>query len=177
MATLKTILARFGERANTSNTESLNDLGADGAYSYAERDAVLIAEHDSFIEHYNATYDFEAGLDDVYQRAGLVRTVHDPVGKGRPAQIITDAVADTKTHRWRRWAWRHLVPHPHDPPLIALAVFGVVLNSGWLIVACLVGLAYAAWWRRTVRRHAAAARLARRRAGYGAAAGESEGRW
>jgi hypothetical protein len=174
MATLKTILTRFGERANTSNTESLNDLGADGA----NVDAELIAERDSFVEHYNATYDFEAGLDDVYARAGLVRPVHDPVGQGRLAQFSTEVMADTKTLRWRRWAWRHVVPDPHDPPLIALAVFGFVLNSGWLIVASVAGLAYAAWWRRTARRHAAqlARRRAAGRAGYGAAAGDAEGR-
>lgn len=31
----------------------------------------LPAEHASFIGHYNATFDFEAGLDEVYARAGL----------------------------------------------------------------------------------------------------------
>ncbi len=43
------------------------------AESDAEFDARLEASRASFIEHYNATFDFEAGLDEVYARAGLVR--------------------------------------------------------------------------------------------------------
>jgi hypothetical protein len=39
----------------------------------AELDATMTASRASFIAHYNATFDFEAGLDDVYARAGLDR--------------------------------------------------------------------------------------------------------
>ena len=43
----------------------------------AELDAMMTASRTSFIAHYNATFDFEAGLDDVYARAGLARpTTH-----------------------------------------------------------------------------------------------------
>jgi hypothetical protein len=43
------------------------------AESDAEFDARIEASRASFIEHYNATFDFEAGLDEIYARAGLVR--------------------------------------------------------------------------------------------------------
>lgn len=43
------------------------------AESDAEFDARMLKSRASFIEHYNATFDFEAGLDEVYARAGLVR--------------------------------------------------------------------------------------------------------
>lgn len=43
------------------------------AESDAEFDARMLQSRASFIEHYNATFDFEAGLDEVYARAGLVR--------------------------------------------------------------------------------------------------------
>ena len=43
----------------------------------------------SFIEHYNATFDFEAGLDDVYSRAGLAR----------PKTTNTSQTSDTTTSR------------------------------------------------------------------------------
>jgi hypothetical protein len=51
------------------------------AESDAEFDARMLKSHASFIEHYNATFDFEAGLDEVYTRAGLAR----PVGLRRTA--------------------------------------------------------------------------------------------
>jgi hypothetical protein len=51
------------------------------AESDAEFDARMLKSRASFIEHYNATFDFEAGLDEVYARAGLVR----PVDLRRPA--------------------------------------------------------------------------------------------
>jgi hypothetical protein len=43
----------------------------------AELDAVIAASRDSFIAHYNATFDFDAGLDDVYAQAGLARSTGD----------------------------------------------------------------------------------------------------
>jgi hypothetical protein len=43
------------------------------AESDAGLDAQMHKSRASFIEHYNATFDFEAGLDDVYARAGLAR--------------------------------------------------------------------------------------------------------
>jgi len=39
----------------------------------AEFDARMLESRAGFIEHYNATFDFEAGLDDVYARASLTR--------------------------------------------------------------------------------------------------------
>lgn len=39
----------------------------------AEFEARMIKSRASFIEHYNATFDFEAGLDEIYARAGLTR--------------------------------------------------------------------------------------------------------
>ncbi|WP_433464158.1 hypothetical protein [Spirillospora sp. CA-128828] len=39
----------------------------------AEFDVRMLRSRASFIEHYNATFDFEAGLDEVYARAGLPR--------------------------------------------------------------------------------------------------------
>jgi hypothetical protein len=45
------------------------------AESDAEFDARMFKSRASFIEHYNATFDFEAGLDEVYARAGLARPV------------------------------------------------------------------------------------------------------
>lgn len=44
------------------------DNGAD-----AEFDDRMFRSRASFIEHYNATYNFEVGLADVYARAGMVR--------------------------------------------------------------------------------------------------------
>lgn len=41
--------------------------------SVAEFDARIFKSRASFIEHYNARFDFEAGLDEVYARANLPR--------------------------------------------------------------------------------------------------------
>ncbi len=43
------------------------------AESDAEFDARMLKSRASFIEHYNSTFSFETGLDEVYARAGLVR--------------------------------------------------------------------------------------------------------
>ena len=43
------------------------------AESDAELDARMFRSRTSFIEHYNATFDFEAGLEDAYNRAGVAR--------------------------------------------------------------------------------------------------------
>jgi len=43
------------------------------AESDAEFDAGILRSRASFIEHYNATFDFEQGLDEIYARAGLAR--------------------------------------------------------------------------------------------------------
>jgi hypothetical protein len=49
------------------------------AESDAEFDARMFKSRASFTEHYNATFDFEAGLDGAYHRAGLARS-HRPPG-------------------------------------------------------------------------------------------------
>src|SRR5262245_60059340 len=41
--------------------------------SDARFDTRILESRASFIEHYNATFDFEAGLDEVYARARLAR--------------------------------------------------------------------------------------------------------
>jgi hypothetical protein len=43
------------------------------AESNARLDTQMLESRASFIEHYNATFDFEAGLDEVYARVGLAR--------------------------------------------------------------------------------------------------------
>jgi hypothetical protein len=171
MATLKTILARLGDRANIPDKNPLNDLGA-GAANNASRD--------SFIEDYNATYDFDAGWADVCARAGVdplsIQQDSGAAFTGTPSRAA--AGGDGGPARWRRWVWRHVVPDPHDPPLVALAAFGVVLHSGWPVAASVAGLAYAAWWRRAARRHAAAAAqvAGRGAAGRAGCGGQLEGR-
>lgn len=61
------------------------------AESDAEFDARMVHSRASFIEHYNATFDFEAGLDEVYNRAGLAR----PEGFKRPATASAISAADS----------------------------------------------------------------------------------
>jgi len=53
------------------------------AESDAEFDARIFNSRARFIEHYNATFDFEAGLDEVYARANLTR----PDGFRRTAAV------------------------------------------------------------------------------------------
>lgn len=43
------------------------------AESDVEFDTRMLKSRASFIGHYNATFDFEAGLNEVYARANLVR--------------------------------------------------------------------------------------------------------
>lgn len=47
----------------------------------ADLDAEMAASRAAFIKHYNATFDFEAGLDDVYRRAGIARPYHPAHGE------------------------------------------------------------------------------------------------
>lgn len=60
--------------------------------SDAELDAQMLKSRASFIEHYNSTFDFEAGLDEIYARAGLVR----PAGLRRtvPGPVVSEADSD-----------------------------------------------------------------------------------
>lgn len=61
------------------------------AESDAEFDARMLKSRARFIEHYNATFDFEAGLDDAYNRAGLAR----PESLRRPATAPVASKADS----------------------------------------------------------------------------------
>lgn len=61
------------------------------ADSDAEFDAQMLKSRASFVEHYNATFDFEAGMDEVYTRAGLAR----PDGLGRTAAAPAVSAADS----------------------------------------------------------------------------------
>jgi hypothetical protein len=54
------------------------------AESNARLDTQMLESRASFIEHYNATFDFEAGLDEVYARAGLARANSSRLPRRRP---------------------------------------------------------------------------------------------
>ncbi len=62
------------------------------AESDAEFDARMLKSRASFIEHYNSTFDFEAGLDEVYARAGLVRP--DALRRTTTAPAVSEADSD-----------------------------------------------------------------------------------
>lgn len=61
------------------------------AESDADFDVRMLKSRASFIEHYNATFDFEAGIDEVYARAGLIR----PDGLGRTTMVPAPSGADS----------------------------------------------------------------------------------
>jgi hypothetical protein len=63
------------------------------AESDADFDARMIKSRASFIKHYNASFNFEAGLDEVYARAGLTRPEsHRPA---TTATAATDSDSDS----------------------------------------------------------------------------------
>jgi hypothetical protein len=62
------------------------------ADSDADFDARILKSRASFIEHYNATFDFEAGLDEAYARAGLARP--DGLRRSTTAPAVTEADSD-----------------------------------------------------------------------------------
>jgi hypothetical protein len=62
------------------------------AESDADLDAQMLKSRASFIEHYNATFDFEAGLDEVYARAGLVRP--EGLRRSTTAPAVSEADPD-----------------------------------------------------------------------------------
>ena len=61
--------------------------------SVAEFDARIFKSRASFIEHYNARFDFEAGLDEVYARANLPRP--DGLGALKHPRRLTKAAPTT----------------------------------------------------------------------------------
>jgi hypothetical protein len=61
------------------------------AESDTEFDSRILKSRANFIEHYNATFDFEAGLDEVYTRAGLAR----PENLRRTATVPEVSAADS----------------------------------------------------------------------------------
>jgi len=61
------------------------------AESDADFDAWMLKSRASFIEHYNATFDFEAGLDEIWARADLAR----PIGLRRTATTPAASEADS----------------------------------------------------------------------------------
>jgi hypothetical protein len=67
------------------------------AESDAEFDARMLKSRASFVEHYNATFDFEAGLDEVYARAGLVRT--DDLRRPTTGPAVSEADSDNSLLR------------------------------------------------------------------------------
>ena len=71
------------------------------AESNARLDTQMLESWASFIEHYNATFDFEAGLDEVYARAGLARADNSRLPRRRP--------------RPSRGARSHIVADPGPP--------------------------------------------------------------
>ena len=62
------------------------------AESDAEFDTQMLKSRASFIERYNATFDFEAGLDEVYARAGLVRP--DGLRRTARAAAVSEGASD-----------------------------------------------------------------------------------
>ena len=62
------------------------------AESDAEFDARMFKSRASFIEHYNAAFDFEEGLDEVYARAGLIRP--DGLRRTTTASAVSEADCD-----------------------------------------------------------------------------------
>jgi hypothetical protein len=137
MATLKTILARLGDRANTADPDASKRSWRTGGTDDHDTgpDGWIATSRDRSVEHDNATYDFDAGWNDVYDSAGVDQRNDDS----------EEMISPT-----RRWVWRHVIPDPEDLLLVALAAFGFFMHAGWLIVATVAGLAYSAWWRRSV---------------------------
>jgi hypothetical protein len=73
------------------------------AESVAEFDARMIESRASFIQHYNnATFDFEAGVDDVYARAGVAQ----PNGSHLPhPDEPKDAQRPESARNLQLWCW------------------------------------------------------------------------